>query len=713
MAQSWTSSSPHDFWDAYLDWTGLIQARREALLPPPQPTPDRYQPIFIRLKPVGQPATIEAARAALSALVNDPAAPVVMDPHEYDFLQERLSRPGTYPGLPDEYALYRKLGTANDYQASLWLLLDVGSTVNLDPGAIPVGTAGAVAEPATGRKPKKTTPIVAIIDDGIGFLNARFRRRQGKGYGSRFEAIWLQAIEEAAPRQGDAPRRVYLGEVLTRRDIDAYLDQGAAPDEWAVYSALNARLCRIDERRSTDFALTHGTHVLDLAAGADPDDASNPARDWPLLGVQLPASAVEDTSGTKFENYMVQGIRWILRQAAQIDPKAPVIVNLSMGILAGPKDGTRFTEYQVAREAKLWEEVTGQPVRVVWSFGNAYRGNLVTRFGYDAGSAAQDSDRHLTWRIQPGDQTASFVEIHTDPATPSTALQIALTTPDGVASGFAPIPPGEYRSLMRNGAAVARLYHVPEHPLDDGQVRRAHHVLAVAQTDNKLAGEALATAGAWTIGLRYEGADEAAVHLQVQRDESLAGYRPGARQSYFDAPGAYGWDKTLQDWSHLADDCPIEYADSLSALTTAGWTPDAHPPVPVRQVFTVGAVERDTATDSLPPSLYTAEGAEWTMHGPVGSTVADDGRLFWGVLAAGTYTDSARLLNGTSVAAGRMTRALAMCAPTIVANAAQGGGNQIDDLDPAVLPLVPVPAAAQTRLGPVTVDIHAGARPRN
>ncbi|BBU58596.1 hypothetical protein KU6B_48610 [Mameliella alba] len=89
------------------------------------------------------------------------------------------------------------------------------------------------------------------------------------------------------------------------------------------------------------------------------------------------------------------GLRWILRQAARVDATAPVIVNVSLGVLAGPKDGTHFVEHQMAREAQTWEEVTGQPVRLVWAFGNSYRSSQV------AWLTPTEAPRNLTGACSP------------------------------------------------------------------------------------------------------------------------------------------------------------------------------------------------------------------------------------------------------------------------------------------------------------------------
>ncbi|WP_372836583.1 S8 family serine peptidase, partial [Puniceibacterium confluentis] len=377
MVLTWSPPVSADFWDAYLDWSWLLQERRAALAPPPARSPVWFTPVFVRLKPSGTPPRIETTRQAVLDQVDTPLDPLLMDPQEYDRLAARAAQPPTATGLPDEYALYLRHGTPRDAYASLMDVIDMGYPVNLDADQTPrTLSVDDTRDADTSSAAKGHPPIVAIIDDGIGFLNARFRKPTGAGkYRTRFHAVWLQALE-TRPR-GPGPRRAHIGEIYSRKDINTWLARGDALEEAAVYSALNQQLYGTEEHRALEFGRSHGTHVLDLAAGADPEATGDPVHRWPLLGVQLPPEAVSDTSGMRFESYMVQAVRWVLSQSALIDKKAPVIINLSLGMLAGPKDGSSFAEYQIAREAAVWEQVTGQPVRVVWAFGNNRRSRQV------------------------------------------------------------------------------------------------------------------------------------------------------------------------------------------------------------------------------------------------------------------------------------------------------------------------------------------------
>ncbi|WGW05424.1 S8/S53 family peptidase [Tropicibacter oceani] len=672
MGLKWTDARDARFRDAYLDWSDLL-TRRRAALPPAQPdSGQEYEPIFVRLVGPG-------ARTGLIAALADGSGRLLMDGHEYAELTARAAPTDALAGLPDEYALYRRLGTSDAEFAALFEVLDTGVPVVISDAASPA----APVAPAPAN-PQKGAPIIAVVDDGIGFLNARFRRQAADGtQTSRFHALWLQSLEQRGPGGG-----VLLGETLSQTQITALLAQ----PECAAYAALNDRLFKGEARQITGFSTTHGTHILDLAAGADPagDDA---VRDWPLLAVQLPPQAIEDTSGTRFESYMVQAVRWILRRAGEIDKTAPVIVNLSLGVLAGPKDGSRFVEYQIAREAAEWERVTGQPVRIVWSFGNDHQGHLVARFKYKAADNRKRTDRDITWRVQPCDQTPSYLELRL-PRRDMGDLQVALTAPDGTTSGFGPLAPGQLRSLEQDGQAIARLYHVPARDFGTGVVSPAHVVLALAPTEARKQAEPEAPSGAWRVTLRHEGPEALEPVLQIQRDDALRGYRAQARQSYFDDADAHDWNPEAMDYGAYAPGCPITHEGTHSAMATA----------PARQVFCVAAAAHRGGPQGDQPARYSAQGAPWSVPGPTAAVSAQDGVFHRGLLASGTLSGSARAIGGTSAAAARLTRALGHSAKRIVKNA--GKGRPSADLDPARIDLLAVEDGKAARLGDYLVQLR-------
>ncbi|MCC1493815.1 S8 family serine peptidase [Cognatishimia sp. F0-27] len=676
MSLTWNDPAPGPFEDAYLDWAARLDARRHRPTRGPL-----YEPVFVRLVATEPP---EDAREALLHALEDPEAPLIMDRHESALLKARIEN-DPFVGLPDEYTLYRRLDAAENADADpLFTILDRGVPVEIVQGE----TRGGESAPFTAGT-GSGAPIVAVIDDGIAHLNARFRDGDGQ---TRFHAVWLQAQESTGDGNG-----VLAGEVLSRETINAHLAAAEKTGgEADVYGALNARLFPHTGRRATDFSDSHGTHVLDLAAGANPGD---PAADWPLMAVSLPPDSIDDTSGTRCESYIVMGMRWILHEARRLDACAPVIVNISLGILAGPKNGGRFVEYQVAREAALWEEITGQPVRVVWSFGNNHRDALMADLGFsgnDAGGEAQT----LTWRVQPGDKTANYMEIHPRKAS-SDRFALNVTTPCGTASGFVAIPVGASRQLISAGAPVAEIFHVPPRDFGHGHGTPAHYVIALAPSEARDGFEPLAPAGAWHIAVQdCAGGPQAAVSLQIQRDDAPRGYRGETRQSYFDASDAYAWDPEVMAYLGLSEDGAITHAGAHNAMAS----------VIAPQVFTAGAAMRSPVcatqdAGNYRPARYTAQGSIWSVPGPTVSMVAEDGAFLSGVGGTGTQTGTCRFYSGTSAAAGRLSRALALSADGLAAIGTGTGAANLAVPGSGAITLIPVAAEHRARLGAYIVEV--------
>lgn len=683
MGLRWTTPRATTFRDAYLDWSRLLDKRMAALPPAAADTGTPFEPVFVRLH-VGTDA-----RAARAALLDEAAkgTRLLLDPHEAARLRLRTAETDPLAGLPDDYALYRRLGTPDSDFATLFEVIDTGVPLHLRSVNAPPDE-----DLPTPRKPRGGAPIVAVIDDGIGFLNARFRRVNKAGrLRSRFHAVWLQALESRSDSGG-----VLAGDVLDYKEIEALFDR----PEGEAYAALRANMHGPMTRPASGYGTSHGTHVLDLAAGADPTDSDDPVRGWPLLAVALPPETIDDTSGMWFESYMIQGLRWILMRAREIDPAAPVIVNLSLGVSAGPKDGSRFVEHQMAREAQSWETATGQPVRLVWSFGNMHRGDLIASWT-EPGTAPPTTDpstRELTCRVQPDDMTASFVELRARDAG-SDALRVTVTAPDGTSSGPMALAAGDTTTLEDGSAAVARLYHQPARRYAPGVEDPAHYVLAIAPTTARKAGEPVATPGAWKIAVAVASNQAARVVMQIQRDDALGGSRLRGRQAYFDHPENYTWDASGASYSAPSDTCPVALEGTHNALATA----------PARQVFSVGAAAASRwhsgpDVSNFVPAYYTSAGATWSVPGPTVSAVVDHGPFALGTRAAGTLSGSTRRLGGTSAAAARLTRALGLSASVIAHNATRPETTHMDDLNRAALDLYEVPTEKQARLGQLVVS---------
>lgn len=514
-------------------------------------------------------------------------------------------------------------------------------------GAVPPGLGGAVEVVFPG--PRLTTvphgpspvpgaaaptadrsPIVCVIDDGIGFLNARFRRADPAAPGglrTRFHAVWLQSLALMAPPGPAAEAR--LGRVLARDEIDAFLAQGDRLEEDAVYRGLNAALYPPGVHRSTDRWQGHGTAMADLAAGADPGRGMA-EETWPMLAVQLAPEAVDDSSGVRLVPMLVLAVRWCLRMARQVSRTAPVVITIAYANFAGPKDGTSAFERTLARLADRWEAKWGRPVRILLAFGNARRRRQAARMAVTATPQALD------WRLPPDDFTPSYLEVRADAGQDISHLSLTVTPPRSPAQVVTPLPPGTHRAI-RDGAGriVGRAYHIPDRPAGGGLVNRAHLVLAMAQTAED-GPRPTAPHGAVTLQLAAPATLD--LRLEVQRDDTIPGFRLNGRQSVLDHPLAADPDTGPQ----------------TGPITTAG-THSAFAGSRSPRVIPVAAVRDDTRQ----PTAYSAEGAAWVRPGPDLAAPGDRSAVRSGVLAAAMLTGSVTALDGTSAATGLAARALA------------------------------------------------------
>ena len=318
------------------------------------------------------------------------------------------------------------------YRIDLNILSDLPLPVRRDAGAIP----------------EKST-LAATIDDGIGFLNERFRKEPDK---TRFIEVWAQSRVKP---NNDLPR-VMIGKDIPRGAINGHLDQieNGETTEQSVYRDLNRELHLNTDTTSLDHSYSHGTHVLDVFAGADPITKS----DINLACVQLPPHAVRDTAGKRYEVFALLGVRWIVQKALDLafdigngaDMKfVPLVINVSFGTLAGPKDGTGFFEFHLAYEIERYRIITKwlsgskqelndghpYPIRFTLPYGNDYRSRQV----YCQQLDLEKSDT-LDWRIMPDNFGNSFLELRferTDGkvfSPPNRILKLELTMPDGTVS---------------------------------------------------------------------------------------------------------------------------------------------------------------------------------------------------------------------------------------------------------------------------------------
>ncbi len=198
------------------------------------------------------------------------------------------------------------------------------------------------------RQPGRTSPkngsetvVVGVIDDSFAIGHPRFQFTDGR---SRIFSYW----DQEADVEPHDPTVLFGRELLSfnPKDLDDFnanwpdlpgLDcflKTARNEKRPVaefYSLPAPRLRPFYPPRPMDALrlASHGTHVLDLAAGA-PSQPPLDLKGLPkeqgadaapaLVLVKLPRASVQDTSGAHLEFYLMQGVRHIVSRARMIDP---------------------------------------------------------------------------------------------------------------------------------------------------------------------------------------------------------------------------------------------------------------------------------------------------------------------------------------------------------------------------------------------------------
>ena len=631
-ALDWMPSADPAPHGGYVAW----EARHRA---PPPAGRDWYLPVFLQVRVItGDRAELVAAVQTILA-----ADGLLIARDERDALATEAA--SFAAEWPFDLRLVAHVAVENlGHLPACCDVLHVGVPVLMSRASLigrPAVRDTALPLPQPQRAAERRPPtIIAAIDDGIAFLNARFRTDPTH---TRIAAVWLQA-PEVLDLSG-----VICGRTLDADEINTLLAGGEA--EADIYRAINRSLRPITEQQSTHHLVSHGTHVLDIAAGAAPEcNADAVMRALPILAVQLPSAALRDTSGRRLEGYVVQGLRWLMSQTlrrANGGPVAPLVVNLSVGSLAGPGNASAFLadwfQYEVQRYARL---APMAKLRIVAAYGNARRARLVARSELRAAH-----DLTLDWRILPDDHTPSFAELRADKSRAG-ALRLSLHPPGAEIAPLADIPwpePGQCWSVGTPPVAMVTGVGEREH-------RMVH--IAVAPT----AGAAtLSQPGCWRIAVTRTDGAPALISVRVQRDDTPAGYRTLGRQSWLDHPEAWHWDDETRDWT-----LPLStLAASENSPVTREGTSVAFAGTTEAAVLFVGSVRPATGVpDSFRPARYTASGVA-TLHlpgesaGPTLAARADDGAILGGRRASGVLSGSVARLSGTSVAAPAVTRTLA------------------------------------------------------
>ena len=502
--------------------------------------------------------------------------------------------------------------------------------------------------------------VVGVIDDGIAFGHEAFRRSDTS---TRIERLWIQSDP------GDFQDTIFgSGREIAKKEIDTWLAEsrrGSTVDEDEIYRRAGVADFSKPGYKGASWRAAHGTHVLDLAAGARcwcvadrlSDGGQEDAPDWPIVCVQLPVAVTADTSGATLAHSVIEGLLYILlRSAAMVGPDVVpphVVVNLSYGFIGGQHDGNHPIERAIRRTVDAWESVLKSKARIVIAAGNHHLARLHAKMTFNENKRSAV----LPWRVHPGDRTPSHVEIWLPPARDKTVpVRLSVSTPGdestSLTSELIGAPGATHFELVANQTVIAQA--VFAHAAKDPP-RGVFRVTTKPTDDCDREGPGVyspeAPAGLWRIKLvidpeYFDGNSEYEVHAWVQRDDTLPGFPTGARQSYFDDPFYERYDEAGREILVDNERSIVQRSGTINALATGN----------DKRVIVIGGLSRR----ELSVAKYSARGPTLGERvGPDALAVSDDSLVLRGVLAAGTRSGSVVAMNGTSVAAPAIARLIA------------------------------------------------------
>lgn len=538
--------------------------------------------------------------------------------------------------------------------------------------------------------------ITGIIDSGIAVANARFL---SKDRSPRVLASWQQTARFDRRDNRNLP----FGDVSYAKDIKRAIEEhtfGQWCDEDSVNRALQiSQFGTLLGQRDVELHAAHGTHVADLAAGFDPEDD---VQDRPILCVNLPDRVGHGSAGNFLEYYAVFALEWMIdlsdalwqtakarwvKEGIAIDESAngfKLVINLSYGKQAGPKDGSMAFEKACQNIQTARTDAGKSAVYFVLPAGNdnLERCHAQAVLGTPALSPQAEQEVTFNWRMMPDDKTSNFVEIWSSPILtdgsggPLIEPVLTLCDPSGQLHRFEGTA---HKPLVKLTATTWLYYNRYSVEVDGVEHLRLRYIICTRPT---LSYQPLTveTAGLWAITIEYMGA-ASEFSLHVQSDQALREDSRTGLRSYFDHPayhthtdqsdtrrigmptGAkyipigtsgdsyfYPDGTHLENWLHRG---PVQRKGSLNAL------------VSTQAVLAIGGYRRSDGA----PALYSSTTGEALLDEAMQANAeparlltallpTDDGVAHLGLRASGPRSGSIAVMQGTSMGAARATRHL-------------------------------------------------------
>jgi hypothetical protein len=451
--------------------------------------------------------------------------------------------------------------------------------------------------------------MMAVLDDGCAFANDRFRTQTG----TRVLWVWNQDDNaKGGPLNGVLPSanvNFSYGAQWSNTDLDAIHAAVGGSQEEAYRQAGLPSL-----RRSA----AHGSHVLDLLAGADPDE--DELSD--IVFVQFPQEGIDDPSGQWLKHFAADGLFYITECAG--DDTETIVANISWGPQTGPHDGSYVLENYIEWLIKDQWDNHGRTLIVTLAAGNSFSARAHAQVDYAAGGTFE-------WILPPDGKIPAFVEFWwPKPVTPAQA-RLRVVPPSGPPTDvlFNPPPPLPdapwWAEITNVGGWTTALLVV--NPTGGRQGVNGPHGLWRIEIDETVGGIA------------------ADIDVYVARADHNMGSRRQAKASYLT-------DDKLEEHRFVAPSkrykeaqgSKIRRAGTLSGIATG--------PTPKVAAGYVLKTEEPAPYSSSGPTRGARRGPDYAM-------VTDRSAARPGVRGAGVRTGTKFRLVGTSTAAPQLGRRLA------------------------------------------------------
>ena len=317
--------------------------------------------------------------------------------------------------------------------------------------------------------------VVGIIDYGCDFDHGNFKTAAGK---TRLLSIWHQGGQKIAGGSVAYGREYSSTEINAAiTQLDPYLALGYGP--------------RKDTPHSKG---THGTHVMDIAAGNGAGSGMAgfaPNADLIFVDVSHADLAFDgpEVLNSRFGDsvMLMEAITYIFDKAGG----RPCVINISLGTNGGPHDGTTLVEIGIDRM------ITSDPNRAVTiAASNSFDDGI-----HAAGIVSNGGTVDLTWRIPFNDVSHNELEIWYPAAD---RITLELIAPDGTSIGS--IAPGNNGQLVNNNGEVV--------------IFAANRTQDPNNGDNNIGVffESSVISGNWTVRLHGTQIQDGDFHAWIERD---------------------------------------------------------------------------------------------------------------------------------------------------------------------------------------------------